>query len=342
MRFYLNILGKGLIYNSNRKETEIKYRGKMVEKEIYNQMCTISGRDYVYVDEPMSRHTTFRIGGPADYFIHPQSREEVREIVRLCTEKKLDYYILGNGSNLLVSDAGFRGVMIQIYQNMSRVRAEKQRLFVQAGALLSQTAKTAAEEGLTGLEFAAGIPGTVGGAVTMNAGAYGGEMKEITEAVTVLDREGKIRRLKRNELEFGYRKSAISKYGYIVLEAELLLQAGDREQILEKIEDLCRKRKEKQPLEFASAGSTFKRPEGYYAGKLIMDAGLCGFSIGDAQISEKHCGFLINKGNATASEVMALISHVRIKVKELFGVELEPEVKLLGDFEPEKQQLQKF
>lgn len=311
-----------------------------MENNIYSQMCTIAGKDSVYLNEPMSRHTTFRIGGPADYFVHPHNGEEVKALVRVCMENGLDYYILGNGSNLLVSDDGFRGVMIQIYQNMSSIRIEEKKLFVQAGALLSKTAKAAANQGLSGLEFAAGIPGTVGGAITMNAGAYGGEMKEVTKAVTVLDKEGQIKYLQKEELEFEYRKSAVSKYGYTVLEAELALQYGDREKIIQRIEDLCRQRQEKQPLEYASAGSTFKRPEGFYAGKLIMDAGLCGFSIGDAQISEKHCGFLINKGNATALEVLEVISNVRKVVHDKFGVTLEPEVKLVGNFlKPDSEEL---
>ena len=244
----------------------------------------------------------------------------------------MPWYVIGNGSNLLVSDHGFRGVIIRLFKNYAGLRIEGEQIFVQAGALLSRTANAALQEGLTGFEFAAGIPGTIGGAMVMNAGAYGGEMKDITESVTVLTPEGELLTLKREELEMGYRTSLIARKGYLVLEAVLKLTRGNQEQIKEKMADLRQRRISKQPLEYPSAGSTFKRPQGYFAGKLIMDAGLRGYQTGGAQVSEKHCGFVINKDNATAADVCRLLRDVQDKVKEQFGVTLEPEVKFLGKF----------
>lgn len=277
-------------------------------------------------------HTTFRVGGPADYFVMPESSGEVQQVISLCREEKMPYYVIGNGSNLLVSDEGYRGVILQIYRTMSRIEAEGTLIRAQAGALLSAIAAKAYENSLTGFEFAAGIPGTIGGASVMNAGAYGGEMKDVIRSVTVLDRDGKIRKIEREDLEMGYRTSIISKEGYITLEAEIELSEGKSEEIKALMDDLRTRRVTKQPLEYPSAGSTFKRPEGYFAGKLIQDTGLAGFQVGGAQVSEKHCGFVINKENATAADIDSLMRQVSEKVKEKFGVTLEPEVKRLGVF----------
>ena len=303
-----------------------------MDKEIYRQFCEIAGEGCVLVDEPMRRHTTFRIGGPADYLIRPETEEVLRKILALCAEEKLPYFILGNGSNLLVSDQGYRGVIIQIYKNFQQCVTEGNVIRAGAGILLSRLSAAAGEAGLTGLEFASGIPGTLGGAVFMNAGAYGGEMKDILSWADVLDEERKLRRLSADELELGYRTSRVKKEGWIVTGAELKLKFGDPEKIREKIEELKAARTSKQPLEYPSAGSTFKRPEGYFAGKLIMDAGLRGFRVGGAQVSEKHCGFVINTGNATAADVRELMRQVQEKVWEKYQVRLEPEVRFLGDF----------
>ena len=286
----------------------------------------------ILVAEPMKNHTTFRIGGPADALALPKTPEEVAEVVRFCHEHAQPYYVLGNGSNLLVSDEGYRGLVLQLYRNFNDIQVNGETITVQSGAMLAAVARTAYQTGLTGLEFASGIPGTIGGAVVMNAGAYGGEMKNVLKEVTVLTKEGEVLVIPAKALELGYRTSVIPKNGWIVLGAVLQLKKGDQEQILARMEELKEQRITKQPLDLPSAGSTFKRPEGYFAGKLIMDAGLRGFMVGGAQVSEKHCGFVVNRGNATAADVWELICEVKRRVKEMTGVELEPEVKLLGDF----------
>ena len=286
----------------------------------------------ILVAEPMKNHTTFRIGGPAEALALPKTPEEVAEVVRFCHEHAQPYYVLGNGSNLLVSDEGYRGLVLQLYRNFNDIQVNGEMITVQAGAMLAAVARTAYQAGLTGLEFASGIPGTIGGAVVMNAGAYGGEMKNVLKEVTVLTKEGEVLVIPAKALELGYRTSVIPKNGWIVLGAVLQLKKGDQEQILARMEELKEQRITKQPLDLPSAGSTFKRPEGYFAGKLIMDAGLRGFTVGGAQVSEKHCGFVVNRGNATAADVWELICEVKRRVKEMTGVELEPEVKLLGDF----------
>lgn len=303
-----------------------------MDSNFLKKLIEIAGSGQVCTDEPMKQHTTFRIGGRADYFVSPTETEQIRKIIELCRRENMPWYVIGNGSNLLVSDHGFRGVIIRLFKNYAGLRIEGEQIFVQAGALLSRTANAALQEGLTGFEFAAGIPGTIGGAMVMNAGAYGGEMKDITESVTVLTPEGELLTLKREELEMGYRTSLIARKGYLVLEAVLKLTRGNQEQIKEKMADLRQRRISKQPLEYPSAGSTFKRPQGYFAGKLIMDAGLRGFQVGGAQVSEKHCGFVVNTGDATAEDVLELIRQVSAKVKALEGVTLEPEVRLLGEF----------
>ena len=302
-----------------------------MNQNFYDKLNNVIAKDSILTDEPMSRHTTFRVGGPADFFVTPKAKEEVRDVIRICKEAGMPYYIIGNGSNLLVSDAGYRGVIVQIYKEMNEVKVEGDLVKAQAGALLSGIAAKALGAELSGFEFASGIPGTIGGACVMNAGAYGGEMKDVLESVTVLTGEGKIIELGRNELELGYRTSVIAKKGYIVLEAVLKLERGDGEKIKTYMDELKEKRVTKQPLEYPSAGSTFKRPEGYFAGKLIEDAGLRGFQVGGAQVSEKHCGFVINRDHATAADIMELMRQVQIRVKENSGVDLEPEVKRLGD-----------
>ena len=302
-----------------------------MNQSFYDKLTSVIAKERVYVDEPMSRYTTFRVGGPADFFVTPKAKEEVRDVIRICKEAGMPYYIIGNGSNLLVSDAGYRGVIVQIYKEMNEVKVEGDLVKAQAGALLSGIAAKALGAELSGFEFASGIPGTIGGACVMNAGAYGGEMKDVLESVTVLTGEGKIIELGRNELELGYRTSVIAKKGYIVLGAVLKLERGDGEKIKTYMDELKEKRVTKQPLEYPSAGSTFKRPEGYFAGKLIEDAGLRGFQVGGAQVSEKHCGFVINRDHATAADIMELMRQVQIRVKENSGVDLEPEVKRLGD-----------
>ena len=290
------------------------------------------GEENVLLNEPMSDHTTFRIGGPADIFLVPHSIEEVQKVLRFCREKDLPLFILGNGSNLLVSDGGYRGIVLQIYRNLEDIRVEGQEIRASAGALLSGIAAAAKNASLTGFEFAGGIPGTLGGAVVMNAGAYGGEMKDVLKKVTVLIQTGELLTLPAEKLGLGYRTSIIKTAGYLVLGAVLTLRPGDPEEIRARMRELSQQRKSKQPLEYPSAGSTFKRPEGYFAGKRIMDSGLRGYRVGGAQVSEKHCGFVINTGGATAFDVRRLMKDVSDTVQERFGVQLEPEVKFLGEF----------
>lgn len=305
----------------------------MIEEKIYQLLEAAAGTDHIYREEPMKNHTTFRIGGNAEVFAAPDSADGIERVLQICREENIPYTVIGNGSNLLVGDRGVCGVVLQIYRNYASIRIEGTDLYVQAGALLGQTAAAAAREGLTGLEFASGIPGTIGGAAAMNAGAYGGEMKDVLVWVKAIDRDGHVRQYAAEELELGYRTSRIQKEALVVLEVKLSLQQGDPVKIRERMEELKEQRVAKQPLEYPSAGSTFKRPEGYFAGKLIMDAGLRGFSVGDAQVSEKHCGFVINRGNATAADVMALVSQVQTIVEEKFGVRLELEVRRIGTFE---------
>lgn len=303
-----------------------------MKENMKNKFEMILDQERILVDEPMKKHTTFRLGGPADYFLSPSDSAQIKEIIDICREKEISWFILGNGSNLLVSDEGYHGVVIQIYKNMNQVTVDGTRIYAQAGALLSTVTKKAMEEGLTGMEFASGIPGTLGGAAVMNAGAYGGEMKDILVSVTVMTDEGEQKVLKAEELNLGYRTSIIKERGYIVLDVVLQLQVGDRDTIRNRMEELKVQRVTKQPLEYPSAGSTFKRPEGYFAGKLIEDAGLRGYRVGGAQVSEKHCGFVINTGDATTSDVVQLIHDVQNIIWNKFKVKLEPEIKFLGDF----------
>ena len=286
----------------------------------------------ILTEEPMSRHTTFRIGGEAACFIRISSEEQLRKLIPYFENVGVEYFVLGKGSNLLVGDKGYPGVILQISDACQQIEAEENRLQVQAGAALSKVALFAMERGLEGLEFAAGIPGTVGGGVVMNAGAYGGEMKQVVESVRVLSSEGEILTLDNDTMEFGYRTSIIRNRNFTVLSVTFRLREGNREEIRARIEDFQKRRMEKQPLNYPSAGSTFKRPEGYFAGKLIMDAGLRGFQIGDARVSDKHCGFVVNVGKATARDVTDVIEEVQERVRERFGVSLEREVIYLGKF----------
>lgn len=281
--------------------------------------------------EPLAKHTTFRIGGPADYYLVPEKQEEIIIAKKYAQKKGLPYYILGRGSNILCSDDGYRGVIIEIGKGMEKIEFLSDGIVkAQAGIALSAMAKRLAEAGLGGFEFAAGIPGTLGGAVAMNAGAYGGEIKDSIISAEVLTEDGRILELSKEQLALGYRTSVIQKENYIVLSAVFQFAPKDTESIFHEIRELNQKRREKQPLEYPSAGSTFKRPEGHFAGKLIEDAGLRGYRIGDAQVAEKHCGFLVNRGNATAADVVRLMQEVKQTVEEKFQVELEPEVRLLG------------
>lgn len=304
-----------------------------MKKEFEEKVRKILGEERILYREPMEKHTTFRVGGEAEYFLMPSSVEEIQAALQLLEQYQIPFLTVGNGSNLLVGDQGIKGAVLHLGKNFSEIRAEGTELSVQAGALLSAAAHYAAERELTGLEFAAGIPGSLGGAITMNAGAYGGEMKQAVRSVRVLTPEGEIRELSKEEMEFGYRRSIVGEKGLLVLEAHFALEKGKKEDILKQMKELAIRRREKQPLEYGSAGSTFKRPPGYFAGKLIMDAGLAGFRIGGAQVSEKHCGFVINTGGASAKDIMAVIRHVQETVMEKYSVMLEPEVKFAGEFE---------
>ena len=286
----------------------------------------------ILINEPMKKHTTFRIGGEAECLVRISKWQQLSILIPYLQKVEAPYFILGNGSNLLISDQGYKGIVLQLSNRLNALSYEGNCIVAEAGALMSQVAAFAMEHSLTGLEFASGIPGTIGGGVVMNAGAYGGEMQQIIESVTVMNNEGEILELSNDTMEFGYRTSIIKSRPFIVLAVKLRLQPGNREEIPAKMSELASRRKEKQPLEYASAGSTFKRPEGNFAGKLIMDAGLRGYSVGGARVSEKHCGFVINAGNATASDVAEVIRDVQDRVKDKFGVSLETEVIFLGEF----------
>ena len=298
---------------------------------MFDELVSIVGSENVLRDEPMKNHTTFKVGGPADYLVTPNLESEVSELIKLCVAKNVPYMIIGNGSNLIVRDGGIRGVVIKLGNNFSECKVEGNRLHLLAGALMSKIGKLALDNHLTGFEFGAGIPGTVGGAVVMNAGAYGGEMQDVIVSVTVLTKDGEILELTKEELELGYRKSCIIPNNYVVLSAVLELAEGNVDDIKKKMNEFAAARREKQPLEYPSAGSTFKRPEGYFAGKLIMDTGLKGYRVGGAMVSTKHCGFVINIGNATAQDILDLIGDIQDRVEYKFGVRLETEVKIVGE-----------
>ena len=309
-----------------------KERFSIMNKIFYEALVKVLDEDQIKPEEPMKNHVTFRVGGSADFFVTPKNYEELSWVLKCCAKYEMPCYIMGNGSNLLVSDQGYRGVVIQLFRQLNDIQCEGNVIRAQAGALLSAVANRALEEKLTGFEFAAGIPGTLGGACVMNAGAYGGEMKDVLRKVMVMDQSGKVFEIPAEELQMGYRTSIIKTAGYIVLGAVLSLKEGNLEEIKMLTRKLSEQRTSKQPLEYPSAGSTFKRPEGYFAGKLIMDSGLRGYRVGGAQVSEKHCGFVINTGDATAEDVRSLMKHVTEIVYAKFGVTLEPEVKFLGEF----------
>lgn len=327
---------------------------------LIDKIKNIVGEEYVLINEPMYKHTTFKVGGEADLFVTVNSEKMVTDVIELLRTSYVPYYIIGNGSNLLVSDSGYRGAIIEFgeafsnieitpYKTIPSIDVEKTScsdtdcsdvdssaatIYAEAGALIVKVANEAYKNGFTGLEFASGIPGSLGGAIYMNAGAYGGEMKDIVKSVKLYNIEtGKVEIKNSEEMQFSYRHSVAKDRPYVVLGAELSLKSGEKETIKARMDELKTMRVSKQPLEFPSAGSTFKRPEGYFAGKLIEDSGLKGYSVGGAQVSEKHSGFVVNKGNATASDVYQLIKDVQAKVMKDSGVMLEPEVIMLGDFE---------
>lgn len=298
----------------------------MISGTVLEALQRFVPKENIHLQEPLAAHTTFKVGGAADCLLELETEEQLIAVCRYLDKVGIPFFLLGNGSNTLVRDEGCRGVVLQIAGKMNRIRVEGSHITAQAGALMSQVARAAWEHGLAGLEFASGIPGTVGGGVVMNAGAYGGEMCQIVTHVRVVNREREVLVLDNESMEFGYRHSAIRNQPFIVTEVGFLLEPGDPAKIKAVMDDLAARRREKQPLEYPSAGSTFKRPKGYYAGELIMNAGLRGFQIGGAKVSDKHCGFVINTGNATAADILDVIEEVQRKVKERFGVELEPEV----------------
>ncbi len=302
----------------------------MLSKTVQQTLEGFVTTEQIKVGELLAPLTSFRIGGPCECLVEIRSEEELTKVSQYLQKIGHPFFVLGNGSNTLVRDEGYRGIVLHVCREMSGIRVEGNRIIAQAGALLVQVSRGAAKAGLKGLEFAAGIPGTVGGGVVMNAGAYDGEMRQVVTRVRVVSPDGELLDLNNETMEFGYRKSVIRRKNFIVTEVEFELLRGDPEEIQALMNDYNARRREKQPLEYPSAGSTFKRPEGHFAGKLIMDAGLKGYRVGDAQVSEKHAGFVINLGHATASDVMTLMSDVQTKVEEQFGVRLEPEIVLLG------------
>ena len=294
---------------------------------LFNEFYDIND---IKIDEKLSEYVKFKVGGPADILLIPNSKEQVIKSIKICKENNIPFYLIGNGSNILVRDGGFRGVVLSL-KNVKNIYVDGEKIEAECGVMLKEVSDKAIENSLTGFEFACGIPGTIGGAVFMNAGAYDGEISKVIESAEVIDENCNIIRLSREELDFGYRSSLVMKKGYTVLSAVFKLEKGQVKTIKELIEDLTNKRESKQPLEYPSAGSTFKRPTGYFAGKLIQDAGLKGYSIGGAAVSEKHSGFVINKGNATAKDITDLIKHIQDEVKKQFGVDLHPEVRIIGE-----------
>ena len=300
-----------------------------ISKEILSEIASVVGEKNIYENEPMAARLTMKVGGPARYFFEPKDKAALTGLIRILYKENIPYYVLGNGSNVIAREEGFDGVIIHIGSAFSAVGVSGSRISAGAGSLLKDVSAAALENSLTGFEFACGIPGSTGGGVSMNAGAYGGEMKDIVKEVRTVTQKGEERIFTNEEMAFGYRKSACSDGAYIITEAVFELKKGDSAQIKARMDDLTRQRQEKQPLEYPSSGSTFKRPEGYFAGKLIMDSGLKGYYIGGAQVSEKHCGFVINKGGATSKDVLDLIEYIKKTVYEKQGVRLECEVKIL-------------
>lgn len=305
----------------------------MDKKKVYSDLKDILGEDKIMADEPMKKHTSFKVGGPADVLVRPETEEEIKDVFRYIKRENIPHMIIGNGSNLLVRDGGIRGVVVELADNFSGIEVEGNLINVKSGALLSRIGNTALKNELKGFEFAAGIPGSFGGAVAMNAGAYGGEIKDIVKSVRLMDEDGNIFELENKDMNFSYRRSIVTEKGYTVISAVIELEKGEYDDIKAEMDCLREKRVTKQPLNYASAGSTFKRPEGYFAGKLIQDSGLKGLALRDAQVSEKHSGFVINRGNATAKDLLDLMYIVKATVNAKFGVMLEEEVKIVGDDE---------
>lgn len=331
-------LGIVKLHNSSDIKAVLMHDYESFNPDLICALAGVVGEDNVLMVEPMKLHTTFKIGGPADLLVKPQDPQQLVRVLDTCTFAETPVTVVGNGSDLLVSDRGIRGVVVLLRENMADVRIEGTRVIAQAGALLRDVALAAADAGLSGLEPLWGIPATVGGACFMNAGAYGGQTSDVLESVDVYvpskrGQRGSVCTLDVDQLNMGYRKSRVNTDGLIVLSATFKLTSDSPDAIRFAMDDFQARREEKQPLDMPSAGSTFKRPEGYFAGKLIMDAGLRGASVGGAQVSEKHCGFVVNTGRATAADVCALITHIQDEVKAQFGVDLEPEVRRVGEFD---------
>ena len=305
---------------------------ELINEAVYEYISQYVDPQDILKNEPMCRHTTFCVGGEAEAFLRIRNKEQMEKLIPYFKLAELPYFVIGNGSNLLVGDKGYHGIILYLGDGMDQIQVDGNRVTILAGCLMSRIAREACEHALTGFEFASGIPGSIGGGVVMNAGAYDGELGQIVTKVWVMNEEGEILVLNNQDMEFGYRTSVIKKRPFIVVQVEMELQPGNQEEIAAKMTELNRRRRDKQPLQYPSAGSTFKRPQGYFAGKLIMDAGLRGYSIGGACVSEKHCGFIINKNHASAADVAEVICEVQERVKEKFGVTLETEVILLGDF----------
>ena len=305
---------------------------ELINEAVYEYISQYVDPQDILKNEPMSRHTTFCVGCEAEAFLRIRNKEQLEKLIPYFKLAELPYFVIGNGSNLLVGDKGYHGIILYLGDGMDQIQVDGNRLTIQAGCLMSRIAREACEHALTGFEFASGIPGSIGGGVVMNAGAYDGELGQIVTKVWVMNEEGEILVLNNQDMEFGYRTSVIKKRPFIVVQVEMELQPGNQEEIAAKMTELNRRRRDKQPLQYPSAGSTFKRPEGYFAGKLIMDSGLAGYQVGGAQVSEKHCGFVINAGDATARDVRTLMDNVRDIVYKKYGVTLEPEVKFLGEF----------
>lgn len=299
--------------------------------DIIERLIIIVGEANVKIDEPMKNHTSFKVGGPADIFVSPINELQVKDVLKLCHDSDCPVFVMGNGTNLVVRDRGIRGVVLKIYDNFNNITVDNNMITAEAGALLSVVSKTALRESLKGMEFASGIPGTVGGAIAMNAGAYNGEIKDVIHSADVIDNNFNIVTLDKEGLELGYRTSVVTNKGYIVLRTRFQLEKGSYDEIKDRIDNLTKRRKERQPLHLPSAGSTFKRPEGHFAAKLIEDTGLKGRRVGDAMVSEMHSGFVVNVGNASAKDILGLIDVVRKEVYEKFNVVIEPEVKIVGE-----------
>lgn len=303
----------------------------MDNRKIYDVLKDIAGDEHVLCNASMINHTSMKVGGTADYIVMPASRDILVRLYRKCLELRVPVFVMGNGTNLIVRDGGIRGVVIKLTDNLCAYTVEETTIKADAGILLSRLSRIASEYGLSGLEFAEGIPGTLGGAVAMNAGAYTGVMSDIVTRSTYLKPDGSIMLLEGKDHNFGKRSSFVQADGGIILDTQLLLKHDSKDEIKARMDDFCAQRREKQPLELPSAGSVFKRPEGFFAGKLVEDCGLRGYRLGGAEVSCKHCGFIVNRENASAKDVTNLISHIRNKVLDKFGVELQTEVKIVGE-----------